>query len=447
MESPTIPHRVRSFSQVFGPKPVLVHYQGGDRLEYTWIDLWRGAYQVARKLLSDGFEHESAAAIISETTPQSLIAEIGVQALGGVACPADTLLEPDDVADFLDRSRASVVFVEPGCIKAVDEAVNRLNAGIPVIPLEPLVPGEGPEAPDQDPELESRMEVLGPGSTALALATRGTTEAPRLVDITHRNLLVAGQAVSNALGRGLEDVWLSLGSWNHPFLRLCGYYTALSSGGEAALVSGGAGTLEDLWLIRPTVLACMNSELPGLGDRARSEVASLGGVDGWMARQALEAGLSMGSTPKAGRARTAVRQWVRTAGLWRLREVMGGQLHYLLAGWGRPDGESKDFLEALGVSVCGSYGLTETAGLVAMERPGERIAEKVGRLLPGVRARTDETGEFWVSGINVMRTYRGVAPDKNPRLRERWLRTGDRATSDEDGLVTFHGRVEPPRTD
>ena len=117
------------------------------------------------------------------------------------------------------------------------------------------------------------------------------------------------------------------------------------------------------------------------------------------------------------------------------------------------------FEAATGATLVEGYGLTETSGVVSSnpfagdERPGS-----IGHPFPGTRLRlldkedpardapTGEPGELAISGPQVMQGYWNLpAADAEVfvmRGEQRWLRTGDVATIDDEGYVRIVDRIK-----
>lgn len=97
------------------------------------------------------------------------------------------------------------------------------------------------------------------------------------------------------------------------------------------------------------------------------------------------------------------------------------------------------------------YGLTETAPVIAINRPWAARRGSIGPPLPGQEARiVDERGrllqpglegELCVRGPNVMKGYLNLKEETAAVLdAEGWFRTGDLARSDPDGYLYITGR-------
>ena len=91
---------------------------------------------------------------------------------------------------------------------------------------------------------------------------------------------------------------------------------------------------------------------------------------------------------------------------------------------------------AAGWPVHEGYGLSECGSVVALNRPGRRVAGTVGEPLPGVGV-TIEDGEIVVAGPTVMSGHLGRAPLAAPCWR-----TGDAGHFDAGGRLVVTGRID-----
>jgi long-subunit acyl-CoA synthetase (AMP-forming) len=89
----------------------------------------------------------------------------------------------------------------------------------------------------------------------------------------------------------------------------------------------------------------------------------------------------------------------------------------------------------LGIPVHEGYGLSECCSVVAVNRPGERCSDTVGRPLNGLDVSIDN-GEIVVDGPSITDGYLGQNPAQRP-----W-RTGDLGAFDPNGFLTIHGRKD-----
>ncbi len=104
---------------------------------------------------------------------------------------------------------------------------------------------------------------------------------------------------------------------------------------------------------------------------------------------------------------------------------------------GAPAGaELLDEARSVGLRLSASYGMTETAAMVAAQRPEEFLAglPGVGRALPHARLRITEEGCIAVQALSLMRGYAGLP--ESPREHE----TEDLGCLLEDGTLQVKGR-------
>lgn len=108
-------------------------------------------------------------------------------------------------------------------------------------------------------------------------------------------------------------------------------------------------------------------------------------------------------------------------------------------------------------SLCEGYGITECSPAVSVNRPGDVHPGTIGPLLPSMsaaivsemdgmiagRVATGETGMLLLRGPNVFGGYLGEAPSPFVEFDgEIWYRTGDLVSMDQDGRLTFQGRLK-----
>lgn len=443
MTATSLPRLVRSLSRQYGPRPVLLQEVSGDRVEYSWCDLWTGAVEVARALAPLNLPDEARVVILAPTSAASIAAEVGVMAIRAVACPLDPSLEDGFLEARITEASAGVVLTSADQVDRIQRCLQKIGLPARLLLLPDVRPGATSQ-PELDAEIEARLNSTGPGGHAVSLPGREGDGA--LVDFLHGTLTETAAALAAALHAGEGDTWFSPGPFVAPWARVAGLYAGLVSGGEVALAIPGRDRdpLAPFWVLRPTVAVLTRPQLSALAARAREEASALTGLPGWLARVALRwegaLGADSGPLPRRVWWREAAR-----AGRARLRDLWGGRLRLVLTEGGPPDAATACLLRGMDILVCGSFGPQEVAGLLAVERPVEETPPgSVGRALDGMRIETAEDGEILASGHAVMLSYRKVRPDQNPRFRDGFLRCGVRGRVDRGGWVFPEGFFDAP---
>jgi len=84
------------------------------------------------------------------------------------------------------------------------------------------------------------------------------------------------------------------------------------------------------------------------------------------------------------------------------------------------------FFRCLGVAIREGYGMTETAGVVTMQRSPASPVGTVGEPIPGIEIRIAADGELLVRGPTVFKGYyRNEAATREAVDADGWLHTGD----------------------
>ncbi len=405
----------------------IVYPQFGTRLSYE--GLRDRADALARGFLALGIEPGERVAVWADNRPDWIPVQFALAKIGAILVTANVALQRDEVGYLLEQSRACALVCAPG-LKEDEyfEAVESLRAEAGALPelrhaiffdggprdgfvgLAELVE-RGVEVPLE--RVHERTAATRVGDPTNIQYTSGTTGFPKGVVLTHANIVENAHAVMRRLKSTGDDRVLVHVPLFHCFGCVIAVLGAMTNGLVMVvtqrfdpLLSLRAVHEERCTLIHgvPTMfLAMLEHE-----DFARFDLSSL----------------------RAG--------------------VMGGAMC--------PEALMRRVIEEMGCrGIISGYGLTECSPAVSGPSPDDPIevrVQTVGRPYDGIEVRVvdpesladapaGKAGELWVHGPNVMQGYfedpkataEAITPDG-------WLRTGDLATRDADGLVRIVGRIK-----
>lgn len=386
-----------------GGRTALVH--GGGALSFAELD--ERARRFAAFLGRSGVARGDRVAVLLPNLPEFAVAWFGAIAAGAVGVPVNTRLAPPEVGYVLrDCAAAALVTTPPRLEALAGEALPALRLRISA---RGAAPGAVPfpaalEAPPRPAPAE-----VEPGDVATLLYTSGTTGFPKGAMISHANTLFNARSCQATLGYRRDDV----GLLSLPLFHVTGLHSQL----VALLALGGSVVLQEEYDTRQALelasahgatalffvpaiykLFTLRDDLSRF-DLSRVRVAAYGGAP---------------MDPETVRA---------------VQRILPAELH-----------------NCYGLTECSSLGTVLPAEL-ALAR-----ADSVGRAVPGTEAEVrdeagrglppGEAGELWLRGPHVVQWYWG-APEKTAQaIRDGWLRTGDVARIDRDGLVVILDRVK-----
>lgn len=446
------------------PKPDSIGQCTGEGIAYTSArELLDRVRDLSLGLSDLGMVPGDRIALLSENRPEWVIADLAIQAGGGITVPIYPTMSGEQVAFILRDSGAKLAAVSthaqlPKIAGAWGDAAD-LQAVIVmdetageagVLSLSEVTARGHRRILDGwgvGREFHDRAKAVRPEDLATIIYTSGTTGEPKGVMLTHGNLIANIAGVRAVLDLGPDDVGLSFLPLCHAFERLVAY-VYLAHGVSIVFAESFNTVGRDLAQVRPTVLTGVPRVFEKLQERVLAKGLAASGVKRaifrWAVRLASERGRQLESHPltlspsdplSSFQARLAERLVFR-----HIRGALGGRLRFAVSGGAplRPD--VGRFFYGAGLPILEGYGLTETAPvLTVMPLDGLRFGT-VGRPLPGVELRIAEDGEVLARGPNVMAGYYRQPAQTEAVLRDGWFHTGDIGAFDEDGYLRITDR-------
>ncbi|MDT7779986.1 MAG: long-chain acyl-CoA synthetase [Acidobacteriota bacterium] len=421
-------------------------------------DLMRRVRHVALGLYALGLRRGDRAGLLSESSPEWVITDLGCQYAGIVNVPIYPTLAPQQVCYIIGDSGSRLLFVENR------EAYQRVRESLEVcagLTHVVLMRGEAAgvegllalaELEARGAQLESaRPLLLGELSGAVCaedlatiIYTSGTTGEPKGVMLTHSNVVSNLTATSERLAFKPDDVVLSVLPLSHVFERGA-MYMYLHHGAKIYFAESIERVGDNMREVHPTLVVAVPRLFEKIYARIKDKAAEGGRVKTAMLTWAVGVGKRW--------ARLAA--WKRRVPAWlalehavasklvfsKWREGVGGSMRLFLSGGAALPEELGLIFYGAGLPIVQGYGLTETSPVITVNGAEDNRIGTVGRPVAHVEVRTAPDGEIETRGPNVMRGYYNKADATSEVFTEDgWFKTGDIGRLDAEGYLSITDR-------
>ncbi len=428
----------------------------------SWNEAARQVAALSGSLLGMGVVAGDRVALVSENSPEWLIADLAIMAAGCVTVPTYTTNTVRDHAHILGNSgaRAVIVSTEKLAKNLVPAALTSSECHH-IIGIEPVRVSQAPDwvsvhdwadlvAGDGDPAaMRARIAGIGRSDLACIIYTSGTGGAPRGVCQHHGAILHNAAACVDVISNdfGWEDeVFLSFLPASHAYEHSGGQHFPVSLGAQIYYAESLEKLAANIEEVRPTIMVVV----PRLFEMLRAKILKGLETSGPVSRYLLRRALAIGAKRISG----SVPPWdlpmdmILSATVRRkVAAKFGGRIKAMVSGGAPLNPEVGTFFQALGVTVLQGYGQTEAGPVISCNRPSAGIsAHTVGPPLLNTEVRIAEDGEIMVRGELVMHGYWRNAEESARVLSDpgdgsgAWLATGDIGYLDDRGRLVITDR-------
>ncbi len=464
MDEPTISTLADLPSHVAGryPKPELVRRCTADGYDtYASRELFEQVRDLSLGLTGLGVRPGRRVALLSESRPEWVIADLAILTCGAVTVPIYPTLPAEQVKYILADAGATVV------VAADETQAAKVRAVWSELPdLRALVVIDAPaDAPPAGREMtcaavrarghqrlmredglarrhKEAVAAIAPDQLATIIYTSGTTGDPKGVMLTHAAIVANLTDVGTMVGITEDDEALSFLPLSHAFERVV-IYLYLLRGTTVTFAESLDTVARDMQRVRPTVMTGVPRVYEKLRARVLEAVAQGPAVRQRLFHWAMGIGRACNAGPLSGKqpsgyARAAFPLADRLV-LSKVRGRTGGRLRYVVSGGAPLSAAVGEFLFAVGIPVIEGYGLTETAPVLTVNPERAPRLGTVGKPLPRVELRLADDGEVLARGPNVMQGYYGKPEASAEALAGGWFHTGDIGRL-EDGYLVITDR-------
>jgi acyl-CoA synthetase (AMP-forming)/AMP-acid ligase II len=387
---------------------------GSDAVSPAFVDLEGGTISYAgvsacletgiARLIDEGVRLKDRVALFTPRGSSGLLGFLTVSSIA-TCCPIDPRLKRDEVQSALQALSVSAVVDATGepVLREITETL-----GLKFIHMSFSAPAEVPQ-PSVSAFGPAGKQTADIDDIALILQTSGTTSKPKLVPLSHANILAAAEAIGHAYRLSGSDVCLNPMPHHHVH--------GLISAGLSSLLAGSAQYCASSFA--PAGIEAALEELQPTWFTG-SPAFHLGLLDHFRFRK---------TTPNTARLR-----FMRSSSAPFPASAIGPY---------------EDLFQA---PLLENYGMTESSSTICSNPlpPRARKAGSVGvpigaeiRVVgvDGSDMPNGEDGDILIRGPSIVTSY--AAAESNPgNFSENWLRTGDIGCLDDDGYLFVRGRLK-----
>jgi long-chain acyl-CoA synthetase len=384
---------------------------GGKERVLSYSQIYKAVLNLAASLRQQGITAGDKVGVMAPNGPEWTVAAFAIWKLGAILVPIHSGNSDEEIREQVSATAPKIVLSHQRACTDIDEPIS--------LQFDEIV--------DED-----ESSILSPTSRsdeAALIYTSGSTGNPKIVRLSHKNL------VSNVIGASKfadltrDDRILSLLPFSHAMgltgnLLLCFYVRAT--------------------LVAPKALAALEI----MRAMEENQISVL------IAVPRLFRNIMLGLEKKLADSSPFLRGYVyllkvlplfiRKHANLPIRKKFGGNLNCWVSGGSRLDPEIKRYFLGLGISLRQGYGLTETSPAVAIQSHFDPVMDSVGKVIENCEVKVDcpdedGSGEIWIKGDNIMLGYTSEKYTKEVMNGE-WFKTGDIGRIDATGNITLTGR-------
>jgi long-subunit acyl-CoA synthetase (AMP-forming) len=422
-----------------------------DSVSLTWSQLLRRVEDVAGGLSKLGVGRGDTVAIMLGNRPEFHIVDLAATMLGATPFSIYLTYPPAEIQYLLSDSACRVAIVEQAHMATLLEA----RKEVPGLEHVVVVDGDPPENtialadvegsnPDFDPG--AGPAEIGPHDIVTLIYTSGTTGPPKGVQLSHHNIMAGTKMVEEVIQLDAGSRVMSWLPAAHIAERMAHHYIPVVYAGTITCCPNPREVLSYLPQVRPTWFFAV----PRIWEKLKAGLEAMQAAQPEQQRrpvqEAVQAAIERVRLRQRGEPVPAeLEEKVAQADeqmFSKLREMLGlDEAVAVNVGAAPTPVEVLEFFHALGIELAELWGMSETCGIGACNRPGEAKIGTVGPPEPGVELKIADDGELLVRGDCVMSGYRN-APDRTADAidAEGWLHTGDIGQIDEDGFLRIVDR-------
>jgi long-chain acyl-CoA synthetase len=388
-------------------------------------ETWKKAKTRALFLQQEGYQKGDVLAILAGNSPEWCTTFMAVTAIGAIALPLDTNLTPVQYREMVKSAGARAAFVSsPFHDVFQDMAIYKIEEESPAT---------------AGSELKTEPVVLD--DIATLLFTSGTTGHPKIVALTHGNILSVAIDCTKLEEYTQDDVTLAMLPLYHVY--------AFESTFMAPLVTGSSIVFQNS-LKGPDIIKALAANPITIFPAAPQmwELFFDALVSKLRAQSKAKYRLFMFFLKAAPVLQALGLGFIPRKIFHPVHDVFGHKMRFFISGGAPLKKEYFNTYRTMGFYIMEGYGLTETTGPIAIPYFQDAAAGSVGPPIRGNEVKIknindDGIGEIWLKGPAVMPGYYlNEEANRQAFDDERFFNTQDLGYVDKRGHIHVTGRLK-----
>jgi len=413
----TFVERVISNLRKAGEAPFIREVEGTQFKDYSGSRILSYAAQV--QFLFDRYELKpgNRVALLSPNSAKWVACDLASLATGTVSVPLYSRQSPQELAGILKDCQPSLLIVSDSQLEK--DLLSAWNPTCPILNLSKVLT-------DNKTEASLEIKSLSSNSLLTIVYTSGTSGEPKGVMLSLENLEFMLERTTETLEEAKGDRNVTDRVFH--FLPCCFLgshlmmWTQLYRGNPFMFSTDLKNLAQEISIASPNYFLTVPAVLERIRNGVTEKLSERGGFV-WNVYQK--------------------RNWLAKLLVYpKIRKKIGKNLKFIISGSAPLSAECQSWFMNLGIPILQVYGLTETTGIVTMDRPGKVKAGFTGKAIRGCEMKLTEEGELITRGPNNFLGYWNRPKATEEVLRSGWIHTGDQCEIDSEGRLKVLGRMK-----
>ena len=388
---------------------------------YTYGETLQLVKKYAKDLEKYEIQNGDRVALITEKSPEQVIALLAIWSIGAIAVPINESLNVHELN-----------FILNDCTPVITLLNHKLYDNLS-IKNKVLINSLG-----NDHTLKEEFSNCSEDDLACLIYTSGSTGNPKGVMLSHKNFYVNGESVIIGGNFLPSDIFYSILPYWHSFALTTELISPIIVGGKIALTASAKTFAADLNYFNPTIIFVVPRVVEMFKTNILKKMQSLGEDTYNKFNNAYNLAKTLtGDTPKVSN--PEVYDNLKKSLFTNIKAIFGTNFRFMISGGAPIDINLQRFFGTLDIKIMQGYGLTEATPVISVDNLETHIFGSCGNLLPWVLEGDGDftfkdsngnlgknlKGELLVKGDCVMAGYWNHKDQSAKTIVDKWLYTGD----------------------